>query len=152
MVFKNSLATFFVGSIGVEDRFEMYTEQYYRGGSLILTIFQLLLAIWALFKINKTLLIEPKAHLMYITFALALFFLPLQWVNPSAGRIAQYFAIIIMVWIPHLLDAASTGFNKQRKLYYFSAIVGFIVITLFAIKSEPEYNFFWQTMELPYGY
>lgn len=152
MVFKNKLAVFFVGSVGVEDRFAMYTEQYYRGGSLILTTFQLLLAIWALFKMKKVLLIEPKTGLMYVTFALALFFLPLQWVNPSAGRIAQFFAIIIMVWIPYLLDAKSVGLVKQRKLYYFLAIVGFIVITLFSIKSEPEYKFFWQAMELPYGY
>jgi hypothetical protein len=148
MIFKNDLAVLFLKYSTLEDRFAAFAEQYYRGGSLILTTFQVLLAIYALTIINKVIAIGPKIDKMYNTFALALFFLPLQWVNPSAGRIAQYFAIIIMVWIPYIIDATADGSEKTRKLLYTLAVISFFFLTLFSIEGIDEYKFFWQEMEL----
>ncbi len=149
MIFKNDLAVLFLKFSTLEDRFAAFAEQYHRGGSLILTAFQVALGIYALLIIKKVIAIAPKTYLMYNTFALALFFLPLQWVNPSAGRIAQYFALIIMVWIPYLIDATAGESLKMRKVLYSFAILGFFVITLFAIEGIDEYKFFWQEMALP---
>lgn len=152
MIFKNQLAVLFLRYSSLEDRFSAYAEQYQQGGSFILTAFQVVLAVYGLILIKKVIALGPKTYIMYNTFALALFFLPLQWVNPSAGRIAQYFSIIIMVWIPYLLDATAGESEKMRKFIYTGAFVGFFFITLFAIQSFDEYKFFWQYMELPRGY
>ncbi|TVZ23000.1 transmembrane protein EpsG [Dokdonia sp. Hel_I_63] len=154
MYFKNYLALFFVTIFGVEDRFGAYAEQYKTGGSLILTAFQIVLGIIGLILMKKATKDNYRVVVMYNVFALALFFLPLQWVNPSAGRVAQYFAIIMMVWIPFLLDASSSSSlhsNKFRGVTYSLATVGFIFITIFAIQSLDEYKFFWQYMKAPYG-
>jgi transmembrane protein EpsG len=152
MIFKNQLAILFLKYSTLEDRFEAYASQYHLGGSFVLTAFQVFLAIYALILIKKVLKLGHKTYIMYNTFALALFFLPLQWVNPSAGRIAQYFAIIIMVWIPYLIDATAGESEKTRKILYTLAIIGFFFITLFSIQGIDEYKFFWQEMELPKDY
>ena len=152
MIFKNQLAILFLKYSTLEDRFEAYASQYHLGGSFVLTAFQVFLAIYALILIKKVLKLGHKTYIMYNTFALALFFLPLQWVNPSAGRIAQYFAIIIMVWIPYLLDATAGESEKTRKILYMLAIIGFFIITLFAIQGIDDYKFFWQQMDLPDNY
>ncbi|MDD5151732.1 MAG: EpsG family protein [Flavobacterium sp.] len=151
MVFKNQLAVFFVRFIDAQDRFGVYSEQYEKGGSYVLTAFHVLLAIWALGLFTKMMSIVPTTYRMYNTFALALFFFPLQWVNPSAGRIAQYFTIVIMIWIPYLLDAASMNQPKRREFLYIITIIFLISATLFAITLD-EYKFFWQDMKLPQNY
>jgi len=151
MIFKNYLAGYFVSTLNIEDRFGVFAEQYEKGGSFILTAFHVILGFLGLKFLNKTLAISPGTYRMFNTFALALFFFPLQWVNPSAGRIAQYFTIIIVVWIPYLLDAASINKPKLREFLYFSSIVFLIVVTLYAIQPN-EYRFFWQDMKLPQGY
>lgn len=150
MMFKNQLAVFFVSISDLQDRFGTYTSQY-KTGSFILTAFQILLAIWALFYIDRVKAMTPNARLMYNTFAMALFFLPLQWVNPSAGRISQYFGVIMMVWVPYLIDAVSIGSVKLRRSFYVFASVLFIYITTYSITLG-TYKFFWQPMKLPFGY
>lgn len=152
MLFKNQLAILFLRFSTLEDRFEAYASQYEQGGSLVLTAFQVFLGIYGLLLMKKALALGNKTYIMYNTFALALFFLPLQWVNPSAGRIAQYFAVIIMVWIPFLLDATAGESEKTRKIIYALAVIGFFCITLFAIQGLDEYKFFWQEMELSKEY
>lgn len=152
MLFKNELSIFFVFTFGMEERFGTLAEQYYRGGSFILTSLHILLAVGALFIMKKALSLAPEIYRMYNTFALALFFLPLQWVNPSAGRISQYFALIMMVWIPYLIDAICIERAKRRIFLYSFAIMAFVIITSFSILSWDEYKFFWQDMKLPVGY
>jgi len=150
MIFKNQLALLFVSIFGMEERFGMYTEQFERGGSFILTTFHLILALFSIAVYNKVKMIKPNIHLFYNTFALALFFFPLQWVNPSAGRISQYFAITMIVWIPYLLDSLFVNSPKYREMIYGLTLFLFIFVTFFAISAEGEYNFFWQYMPIPY--
>lgn len=150
-IFKNQLAVFFVNFVDVGDRFGDYTDQYKTGGSLILTVAHVLLGIWALSLLTKTLSIAPKTFMMFNTFALALFFFPLQWVNPSAGRIAQYFTVIMMVWIPFLLDAATVNNKKNREFIYTMTIILLVGFTMFTIKQD-DYKFFWQDMQLHRNY
>ena len=150
-VFKNQLAIFFVNFVDAGDRFGSYADQYKTGGSVVLTAAHILLGIWALTLITKTLSIAPKTYLMFNTFAVALFFFPLQWVNPSAGRIAQYFTVIMMVWIPFLLDSATINKPKNRELIYTITVFVLISLTMFAIQKD-DYKFFWQYMELPAAY
>lgn len=88
---------------------------------------------------------------MFITFAVALFFFPLQWVNPSAGRVSQYFTVIMMVWLPYLLDTIANDNYKFREMVYVYLIAAFVFLSTFTI-SENDYKFFWQEMELPAVY
>ncbi|MGK0386914.1 MAG: hypothetical protein ACI849_001533, partial [Patiriisocius sp.] len=145
---KNYMALLLLATSSMEDRFASYAEQFHRGGSFILTAFQVILAIYALMVLNKVLKIKPIAYKMYNTFAIALFFLPLQWVNPSAGRISQYFAIIIMIFIPYILDATAGDSRQTRKGLYILATLGFFFITLFAIGDFDSYKFYWQDMNV----
>jgi transmembrane protein EpsG len=145
---KNYMALALLATSNMEERFSAYSEQYHRGGSLILTAFQIILGIYAIMVLTKVLKIKPIAYKMYNTFALALFFLPLQWVNPSAGRIAQYFAIIIMVFIPYILDATAGESQQSRKGLYVVITIGFFIITLFTIGDLYDYKFFWQDMNV----
>ena len=147
---KNDLAVFFVESTGMEDRFGAFAEQYYRGGSLILTIFHVLLGVISLLLYKNVLKIKPAGFRFFNMFALALFFFPLQWVNPSAGRIAQYFDVIIIVLIPYLLDAITGKDIDRRRIVYAFTVVLFIVLTTFTITAWDEYKFFWQYMPIPY--
>lgn len=149
-VFKNNLAIFFVESVGMDERFGAFTEQYFRGGSFILTLLHVLLGAIGLFLYKKVIKINPSNFRLYNMFALALFFFPLQWVNPSAGRIAMYFDIIIMVLIPYLLDAFAGKNIIERRLLYSLTIVLFIILITFTITSWDEYKFFWQYMPIPY--
>ncbi|WP_339889388.1 EpsG family protein [uncultured Flavobacterium sp.] len=151
LVFKNQIAVFLVSFVEAEERFSVYTEQYETGGSIVLTALHVFLAVWAILVYKKMMTIAPSTFRMYNMFALALFFFPLQWVNPSAGRIAQYFTVIIMVWIPYLIDASSTNSSKTRELFYFIALIALIAVTLFAI-TPGEYSYFWEKMDLPDNY
>lgn len=155
LYFKNFLALFFVTIFGVEERFGGYAEQYKTGGSFILTAFQVLIGIIGLLLMKKAVKDNHRVGVMYNVFALALFFLPLQWVNPSAGRVAQYFAIVMIVWIPYLLDAFSTSSIrplKFREIVYTFTAISFIWVTKFSIKTLDEYKFFWQFMKISNDY
>lgn len=150
MYFKNQIAFFFVLTTGTEERYGYLAEQFERGGSFILTTFSIILAVFSLIIYKHAIKKNPLISRYYNTYALALFFLPLQWVHPSAGRISQYFAVIIMVWIPFLLDVFSGTIYKQRQIIYIVVTVLFIGLTMFTIKSLSEYKFFWQFMPVPY--
>lgn len=151
MYFKNELVLFSILISGTEERFAMYAEQFERGGSVILTLFNIMLGIFAL-AISKFALKQNSMVLyFYNTFAVALFFYPLQWLNPNLARVSIYFAVVMMVWIPYLLDAISGNNLHQRQLIYLFTIVLFIGLTAYAIVSSgEEYKFFWQYMPRPY--
>jgi len=149
-IYKNQLADFLVVTTGTEERFGAFAEQFERGGSLILTIFHVLLGVISLLLYKNVINIKPAAFRFYNIFALALFFFPLQWVNPNAGRIAQYFDIIIMILIPYLLDAFAGRDIYRRRILYAFTVVLFVVLTTFTITAWDEYKFFWQYMPVPY--
>lgn len=151
LLFKNQIAVFFVNFIEAEDRFGVYTEQYELGGSVVLTLLHIVLAILGLRIYSNMVKMAPRTFRMYNMFAIALFLFPLQWVNPSAGRVAQYFTIIIMVWVPYIIDAYSINKPKLREFLYVFVILLLVVVTMFAITIG-EYKFFWQEMALPQGY
>lgn len=142
--FKNQLAVFFVSFFGVEERFGVYAEQYGKGGSLVLTVLFVLLGVISLIYIKRILDINPQASRFYNMYALSLFFYPLQWVNPSAGRISMYFALSLLILIPYLLDAIGEGNKQQRQFIYITTSLLFILLTLFTLKGGIQYSFFWQ--------
>lgn len=142
--FKNQLAVFFVSFFGVEERFGSYTEQYERGGSIVLTVLFVFLGLISLIYIKRVLNINPQAGRFYNMYALSLFFYPLQWVNPSAGRISMYFALSLLILIPFILDAISGKNVQSRQLVYIITVVLFISLTLFTLGRGVPYSFFWQ--------
>ncbi|MDQ8144322.1 EpsG family protein [Chryseobacterium sp. CFS15] len=152
-LFKNEIATFLVSSSeSTQKRFESYLEDKSTNGSIALTAAHILIAYWGMLSIKKTVSMFPSTGIMFSTFAIAFLLFPLQWVNTNAGRVAQYFDIILIVWIPFLIDTATMWKSKQREVLYLLIIGIFIFLTLFSIRKEAEYKFFWQYMEIPYNY
>lgn len=150
-MFKNFIASFFVNFVDAGDRFGDYLAQNTYSGSLVLTVLHIVLGVLALILYKNTIKLFPHTKRMFITFAVALFFFPLQWVNPSAGRVSQYFTVIMMVWLPYLLDTIANDNYKFREMVYVYLIAAFVFLSTFTI-SENDYKFFWQEMELPAVY
>jgi hypothetical protein len=126
-----------------EDRFGVYTEKYDEGGSLKLTILNLLFSLILLLFNKKLKIINNNTiKLSSNAFAISIFFLPLQWVNPSAGRIGMYFSIFLLIILPYLLDTLK--FKEDKNLSYFLLTIIFIFLTIFS-SLETRYLFFWQT-------
>ena len=144
MYFKNEFMLFFVLLSGMEDRFLSYATEDEHSFSFILTVFNILLSILSLLVYKYAIKKNPKIYSFYCTFALSLYFYPISM------RISLYFAVIMMVWIPYLLDALGGNNLHMRQLIYLLTIALFIVLTMFTIASWDEYKFFWQYMPIPY--
>ena len=125
-----------------ESRFEVYTEKYFEGGSFKLTLFSIILTIIILLfnyfsKKKEDLILIYSSNL----FAFSIVFLPLQWVNPSAGRIGMYFSLFLVIILPILIS--KIGFSDNKRIVFISAIATFILLTFFS-SLENRYLFFWQ--------
>lgn len=152
-LFRNETTIFFITSTeSTQERFEIYLEDTTTKGSLILTVAHVFIAFWGLRSIKKTVSIYPFTKIMFSTFAVGFLFYPLQWVNTNAGRVSLYFDVILMVWIPFLMDSIVIGKSKLREALYIFSILIFIILTIFSIVQDSEYKFFWQHMEIPSNY
>lgn len=148
--FKNSFAIGLVTIFGMEDRFLNYTVQYHQGGSVIIDTFFILLGVISLVMYNKVESKNAAVSKFFPLYAVALVFIPLQWVNPSAGRIGMPFIVFAILMIPYLLEALGGKDITARKIIYVFTVVLFIILTTFTISSWDEYKFFWQYMPIPY--
>ncbi len=125
-----------------ESRFDVYTEKYVEGGSYKLTFLNIILAIVILVfhyfsKKKEDLVLTYSSNL----FVCSIIFLPLQWVNPSAGRIGMYFSLFLVIILPILIS--KIGFSENKRIIFNSAIATFILLTFFS-SLENRYLFFWQ--------
>ena len=80
-----------------------------------------------------------KNQRFYSALYLAMFFVPLTWINPSAMRVVQYFSIYLVVLVPEMIEAVF--FEKSKKIV--TGIVVFLLV-YFLFRSSPTYVFFWQ--------
>lgn len=130
---RNQLKNFFISV----SEYDMYANNYEGGGTPTFTVLLLLLFIWAVVAciIDK----EKKENARYYNaLGLALFFLPLTWLNPSAMRIVQYFSIYLVLLIPEMVEVTFTPASKRVAAI---AIIGILIFLL--VKSNPYYSFFW---------
>jgi transmembrane protein EpsG len=82
---------------------------------------------------------NPEAIESMNAMYIALFLLPLTFVNPSAMRAVQYYSVFLMLLIPEIISV----FKKEERIFGYFA-VGCLLIALF-IRLQPRYMFFWQT-------
>ena len=134
VVARGALKEFFIRLSGYEE----YTKDYERAGTLIFSTVLTLLFLWSfLAQYNDKQLEDNKRY--YNALSLAMFFLPLTWLNPSAMRVVQYFSIYLVLLIPEMVNST---FSKQDKGIVTGIILGIFVLLL--IRSNPTYVFFWQ--------
>jgi len=139
MLFRESISTYlkFLGG------YDVYLINEEADTFTFTTIF-LIISIGAITRNKIILHLNPKAQNYYNAFTMAIFFLPLTWVNPSAMRIVQYFSIFMMLFIPEILHSFITiSYKVKRDL----TVVTFILLMLMFLKSNwnnpNSYTFFW---------
>jgi hypothetical protein len=148
MINRNSISTYFKVLGGYEE-YGINQE----AGTFTFTGLFLLISLGALFRAKIILKNNPNAQYFYNAFAVALLFIPLTWVNPSAMRVVQYFSIFMLVLIPEILYSFQEVSPKiKRDLTFFTILV---LIALFLKSNWNDsngYGFFWEEMDLPSNY
>ena len=148
MIFKGNLALL-LSSIG---GYEEYTD-YEGAGTFTFTALFVLISIVALVRYKSIKLEHNYIHHFYAAFAVALLFLPLSWINPSALRIIMYFSIFMLLFIPEIIYSfASMDRNLYAKLINLAIITLFILFIKTNLNMESKYAFFWEKMELGKNY
>lgn len=133
-VFKSQLKNIFISISGYDD----YSAAYTGAGTSTFTFLLLILFILSIFAYRRDEHIEENQR-FYIALYLAMFFVPLTWINPSSMRIVQYFSIYLVLLIPEMIEAV---FSEKSKDIATGVVVCLLVVFLF--RSNPTYVFFWQ--------
>ena len=148
MVYKEDLA----GLLKVIGGYEEYTS-YEGAGTFTFTAIFLLMSIVALIRSKIILKNNYNAQHFYNAFALALLFLPLSWINPSALRVVMYFSIFMLLFIPEIIHSFLTISKKIKTDLTIVTVI--LLIALFFksnMSNEKRYGFFWEEMELSKNY
>jgi transmembrane protein EpsG len=147
MVNRNAISTYFK----VLGGFEEYGINQ-EAGTFTFTAMFLLIAIVALKRSDFILKSNPNMVYAFNAFALALLFIPLTWVNPSAMRVVQYFSIFMLLLVPEIIHSFALISAKLKRDI---TIVVFIVLIALMVKANANaapYGFFWQDMHLQKEY
>ena len=134
--FKNQLMNLLATFIG----YESYAGQYVGAGAWNFTVIFLVVVLVSIWRAPR-ILSDTNTYdvtIWYNAAFMALLFLPLTFVNPSAMRVVQYFSIFLMMLIPEIIK--SFDIDEQPIIYY----VGTSLMVLLLIKNNPYYLFFWQ--------
>jgi hypothetical protein len=147
MINRNAISSYVKMLAGYEEY-----GVYEQAGTFTFTAIFLLISLVALLRAKTILKFNPKALYYYNAFAVALLFIPLTWVNPSAMRVVQYFSIFMLLIIPEIICSFQEFSLRIRR-----DLTVFTIITLVALflKSNwygAQYAFFWQEMSLPDNY
>lgn len=132
-LFRSQLSALYKKLAGLEE----YGVYQNAGANTFVLLLLLIFITCYIFSTN--LLREDRHHHFYNAIVLAVFFVPLTYINPSAMRVVQYFSFFLMFMIPEIIYMLR---GKQRA----SALVMFVlVLTALFIKTSPQpYLFFWQ--------
>lgn len=134
-IFKNEVMILVANFSGYEE----FASQFEGAGSLTFTLMFIVITLCAIWKAPQILKNSDRdITIWYNAIFVALIFLPLTFVDPSAMRTVQYFSIFIILLIPEIVKAFSI---KDQPLIYY---VGGALMILLLAKSNPQYLFFWQ--------
>ncbi len=133
-IFKGPLKNVMILISGYSD----YSANYEGAGTSTFTLLLLALFVLSIFSYKRDPDLE-KNNRYYIALYLAMFFVPLTFLNPSAMRIVQYFSIYLVLLIPEMIDSV---FSENSKMGASAVVVGLLAALL--LKSNPTYVFFWQ--------
>jgi hypothetical protein len=117
---------------------------YEQAGTPVFTLLMILIVVFAFIRYKQVIKINPDSKIFYLAIAIALFFTPLTWVNPSAMRIVQYFSIFMLVLIPEVVHSFILISKKDRNLIFFLLIT--VLIVIYIKSGGIEYKFFWQNV------
>jgi transmembrane protein EpsG len=147
MVNRNAISSYFK----VLGGFEEYgiNEQ---AGTFTFTAMFLLITIVALKRSDRILKSNPNMVYAFNAFALALLFIPLTWVNPSAMRVVQYFSIFMLLLVPEIIHSFAAISVKFKKEITIAVIVVLIALMIKANANAAPYGFFWEEMRLGDNY
>lgn len=132
-VFKSQLSAWFKQLAGY-DEYGIYEE----AGTNTFTLLLILMVIVSFILSEQILNNNKESKYYYNALMIALFFVPLTYVNPSAMRVVQYYSIFMMFMIPEIICAFKERDQKIAKFLFVC-----IIVTLF-LKGNPNYLFFWQ--------
>lgn len=133
-IFRGTLKNLFISISGYSD----YAADYEGAGTYTFTFILIALYILSILSYRKDKNLKNNGR-FYVALYLAMFFVPLTFLNPSAMRIVQYFSIYLVLLIPEMIDAV---FTKQGKIIATAVAVSMLAVLL--IRSNPTYVFFWQ--------
>jgi len=140
--------------IKVASGFEEYGI-YEGAGTFNFTALLIIIGLVGLWRYKNTLRVNTDKKGLFMIIALAIFFTPLTWVNPSAMRAVLYFSVFLMVFIPSVISSFSIDFAHQRRLIYaitLAALIGIFINSNHNAGHIAEYKFFWQEMQLGPNY
>lgn len=147
MIYREEISNFFKFFAGYEE-YGVYED----AGTYTFTALFITITVVALIRSKIILKYNPQAIFAFNAFTIALLFIPLTWVNPSAMRVVQYFSIFMLILIPEIVNSYHTYAGNLTR--FISTVLIIILIGLF-IKSSWDampYGFFWEEMELGDNY
>lgn len=125
--------------------------KYTGAGTLVFTTLLLLISIIGIIYRDYLYRISPQTQQIFKVFTLAVLFVPLTWVNPSAMRVVLYFSIFLVIFVPLIVESISAKASNLRKTIFIIAVLVLIILYTRAAWNT-EYKFFWQNMPLPDHY
>lgn len=146
MVFRNNLSNY----LKVLGGYEEYGV-YEAAGTATFTTMFVLISIVALLRSKIILQNNSKAQQYYNAFTVALLFIPLTWVNPSAMRVVQYFSIFMLLFVPEIIYSFQAISPRiKRDLTVFTTIVLIALFIKSNLNSVHSYSFFWEEVQLKF--
>lgn len=133
-IFRSQLKNIFI----IISEYTDYAVTYSGAGTSTFTFLLLMLFVLSIFAYRSDNSLEENQR-FYIALYLAMFFVPLTWINPSSMRVVQYFSIYLVLLIPEMIEAV---FSEKSKSIATGLVVCLLVVLLF--RSNPTYVFYWQ--------
>ena len=134
-IFKNQLSDFFKYISGYG---EMYTGQYEGAGTWTLTTALIAILFFTMLFKTQIMSNDEYSQMNINAVVLAIVFLPLTFVNPSALRVVMYFELYLVFHMKSLIY----GFTEKSRPFAYAAIC--LLLILLCVKSGVNYSFMWQ--------
>ena len=136
MLFRNNLAVLFAtGTV-----YENYLTDLSGKGTFTFTSLIIIIIAGSYFFIDQMHRVYRYYNVYYNAMIMALVFVPLTWVNSNAMRVVQYFSIYMMVFIPKIIEVATSYSIKLKRVTYLFCI---LVLFYLIFKTSKPYVFFW---------
>ena len=132
-VFKRQIMTLLGNIMG----YEQYTEQFEGAGTYSFTLcFSIIVFATILF--YKRIEINIDCKFAICATSLALLFIPLTYIDPSAMRVVQYFSVFIMLLVPKIINI----FKAKDRIIINLAF--FLFLLVYIVFKTGSYSFvFW---------
>lgn len=119
------------------------------GGAQMVLLFMLFVAAGVIIFRKRYRQVEAWKLPIMNAFAIALFFIPLTWVDPGFMRVAMYYSIFTMFLLGSLVDNFDSSYNNQGDVIAFFTV---LLLCVVLVKRDADYAFFWEYMELGSNY